>query len=396
MCTTGQAHLAKYVLERQSKNDDVKQYRPLRNDELQYMHINRSDLVKALNTDTLLNFSNFTESVGFSQMHIDHINRQQSQNDKNQVLLSLLERRSFGQFLQVIRILKETDQHTIAFLLTEDARVLQMIHNPQVIHVIHNEGNPVRGVATVGSELFVVRYESRVIQVYSTSDFAELRQIKVSDMEHPNSLAACQHHNCLYISDYVLEHIHRVDLSNSSVTKWRVVDWPGGLSVTTNHHLLVTACIHRFSPSRDAIYEYTTRGSLMREISLDVSIDGPLHSIELSSGQFVVCHDGRTQHRVCTVDTSGRIIHSYGGPKGSSAEQLYGPSCLAVDEHGCVLVADGNNHKVQILSPALTHLGDVTLPQHKLHRPHRLHLDELNGRLYIGEDSGRVLVLTLH
>ena len=166
-------------------------------------------------------------------------------------------------------------------------------------------------------------------------------------------------------------------------------DSPEGLSVTRNHHLLVTL------ESSKRIREYTTHGDVTREINLDVSIDYPRHSIELSSGQFVVCHADSTQHRVCTVDTSGRIVQSYGGRKGSSAGQPNGPSCLAVDKRGYVLVADYYNQKVQILSPALTHLCDVTLPEHKLHWPCCLHLDEQRGRLYVGEVKGRVFVLAM-
>ena len=59
-----------------------------------------------------------------------------------------------------------------------------------------------------------------------------------------------------------------------------------GLSVTTNHHLLVTLC------GSNAISEYRTHGGLVREFICDVSIDWPLHSIELSSGQFVVSEWG--------------------------------------------------------------------------------------------------------
>jgi sugar lactone lactonase YvrE len=70
---------------------------------------------------------------------------------------------------------------------------------------------------------------------------------------------------------------------------------------------------------------------------------------------------------------------------------------LAVDMHGYVYVSEYCNGKVQILSPMLTHLGDITLPQHELYHPYCLHLDELNGRLYIGEGvvSQSVLVLAL-
>jgi sugar lactone lactonase YvrE len=210
-------------------------------------------------------------------------------------------------------------------------------------------------------------------------------------MKYPYSLAACPHNNCLYVSDAELKHIHRVDLSSSSVSKWSVDDSPFGLSVTRNHHLLVTL------PRSKRIREYTTHGDVMREINLDVSIDRPRHSIELSSGQFVVCHVGATQHRVCTVDTSGRIVQSYGGLRGLSAGQLNSPFCLAVDKRGYVLVADWDNYKVQILSPALTHLCDVTLPGHGLSFPCSLHVDEQRGRLYVGEGwgEGRVFVLAV-
>ena len=236
-----------------------------------------------------------------------------------------------------------------------------------------------------------IHEESSSVDVYRASDFVEFPQISVPDMKEPWSLAACPHHKCLYIGDE-LKLIHRVDLSNSSVSRWSVDDSPWGLSITRNHHLLVTL------PSSKRMREYTTHGDVRREINLDVSIDDPWHFIELSRGQFVVCYVGATQDRVCTVDTSGRIVQSYGGPPGSSAGQLYLPVCLAVDKRGYVLVVDLFNNKLQILSPALTHLCDVTLPEHKLGGPSCLDVDEQRGRLYLGEGwfgGRRVFVLDM-
>ena len=180
-----------------------------------------------------------------------------------------------------------------------------------------------------------------------------------------------------------------MDLSNSSCSKWSLNADPRGVSLTRAFNLLVTL--------PQSIEEYTTSGSLIRSIKLDVSIsiDYPLHSIELSSGQFVVCHEGSTQHRVCVVDTAGRIVHSYGGPPGSSAGQLNGPYSLAVDTRGCVFVADHYNNRVQVLSPTLTRLGDVTTPGHQLREPYALYLDESNGRLYVGYQPSNVLVLSV-
>jgi hypothetical protein len=256
---------------------------------------------------------------------------------------------------------------------------------------VSSGGAGIEGISSLAAELFVVRSLQSKVEVWDTHNFTLARHVTVPDMEYPQSLVACLHYNCLYISDYRPHCIHRVDLSNSSVTKWSVDGEPFGLSVTRNHHLLVAL----YSSKR--IREYTTHGSVTREINLDVSIDYPWHAIELSSGQFVVCHGNvllRQQPRVCIVDTSGLIIQSYGGPRGSSTGQLSYPLCLAVDKRGCVLVADYFNHKIQILSPTLTHLGDVTLPsEHELRYPQRLHLDELNGRLYVGEGIGRLFVL---
>jgi len=139
----------------------------------------------------------------------------------------------------------------------------------------------------------------------------------------------------------------------------------------------------------------------MREISLDSSIDHPRHSVQLSSDRFVVSHGGHNDHgplrRVCLVDTSGRIIHCYGGARGSGVGQLYYPIHLVVDGHGNVLVADHGKNRVVLLSPSLTHLGYIEIPGHQLNQPLALHLEELTHRLYIGEytRTGRVFVLTV-
>ena len=132
----------------------------------------------------------------------------------------------------------------------------------------------------------------------------------------------------------------------------------------------------------------------MRSIKLDVSIDLPLHAVQLSTGQLVVSHEGSTQHRVLTVDSqSGQIIKSYGGPEGSSVGQLNSPKCLAIDSNDNIFVADFGNNRITLLGPSMNHLGDIKFNKEKLSSPMIVHLDEDNGRLYIGEWSGRLLVL---
>ena len=136
------------------------------------------------------------------------------------------------------------------------------------------------------------------------------------------------------------------------------------------------------------------------QINLDESIVGPQHSIELPNGQLVVCHAIGKLHRVCIVDTSGRIIPTFGGRCGSSLGQLNWPCSLAVDEHGCVLVADFDNDRVQVLSSELAYIGHIASPLgtdkgRTLRGPYRLCLDERDGKLYIGEGNsdGRIFVV---
>jgi len=140
---------------------------------------------------------------------------------------------------------------------------------------------------------------------------------------------------------------------------------------------------------------------LIREIPLDCSIKTPWHSVELSNGQFVVCHGNNetaSMHRVCIVDVNGGIIKCYGGGYGSGIVELEVPSHLALDSYGNMLVADHGNNRVILLSTSLTHLGYVPISGHqKLSYPWTLHLDQLNRRLYIGEwmSTGRVFVLAV-
>ena len=96
-------------------------------------------------------------------------------------------------------------------------------------------------------------------------------------------------------------------------------------------------------------------------ISLDGSIEYPQHCIELSSDHFVVSHGTHDSflQRVCKVDSSGRIIQSYGNAEESDFGILRNPRHLVVDRYGNVLVADSCNQRIVLLSSSLAHLGDI-------------------------------------
>jgi len=267
------------------------------------------------------------------------------------------------------------------------------LDKPTLLSVITGGSGPIHGITVLGSKLFVVRGMSTRVSVYNTNNFTLTRNISITGSSDLRAIVGSPRNNCLYISDVELDVVHRYNLSKKVVTKWSVGGECFGLSLTSTNNVLVTLI------DTKQINEYTPVGRLIREISLDSTIEGPWHSVQLSRDKFVVSHGdwGGSLHRVCLVDTSGRIIQCYGGAKGSGVGQLNGPRHLAVDGHGNVLVADYNNKRVVLLSPSLTHLGYKMITGRQLNEPYALHHDELTHRLYIGEltDTGRVFVLTV-
>ena len=145
-----------------------------------------------------------------------------------------------------------------------------------------------RGIAHVGAELFTVINDRATC--FNIHTYAQTREIIVPGMKQATSLAACKQNNCLYIGETDAKCIHRVVLSNSSCSKWSLNADPRQVSLTKAFNLLVTL--------PQTIEEYTSAGNLVRYIKLDSSLENPRHAIELSSGQFVICHAGDAQHRV--------------------------------------------------------------------------------------------------
>ena len=75
-------------------------------------------------------------------------------------------------------------------------------------------------------------------------------------------------------------------------------------------------------------------------MSLDSSMEEPLHSVQLSSDRLVVSHGiAGSLNRVCIADIRGSIIQCYGGAAGSSVGQLNYPRQPAIDRFDNV--ADG-------------------------------------------------------
>jgi len=203
-------------------------------------------------------------------------------------------------------------------------------------------------------------------------------------------LAACSSNNCLYASDWLNDRIHRVDLSDSSALKqWSVASRPAGLSVNKEHNVVVACC------GTHKLQEYTTHGTLVREISLQrVGVSSPWHAVQLSTGDYVVSKYA-SPGAVHVVGLDGQVVHRYDQSQASNVGPMNHPASLAVTKNDDILVADESNKRIVSLDSSLSCAQVLALPvDSRPQQPFGLCLDETRGRLYIGEGAGgcRVLV----
>jgi len=259
-----------------------------------------------------------------------------------------------------------------------------------VTHVIP-KGKAVRGVTSLGDDVFVMRFNSREkIEVYDAKTFTLQRHTTVPGLGSTLSSVACPYNKCLYASDYDNNNsVHRVDVSGrNAVMKWSVACGPVGLSVNSEHNLLVVSECER------KLQIFTTRGTLLQNIQLHADMRNPRHAVQLSTGQFLVSHSC-SSHRVCLVGVDGAVVRSYGGEKESQLTQTNEPEGLAVDREGRVLVADERNHRLLVIDQSLSSAHEMSVCVDRgLEGPRSLWYDQSRRRLYIGEAvGGRVIII---
>jgi len=261
-------------------------------------------------------------------------------------------------------------------------------------HVIPSQGFERSAVTSLGDEVFVACYYSQGIEVYDSESFTLQRYLTVPGLvSQCFGLAACISNNCLYASEYYNNSIHRVDLSGSNaVNTWSVASRPAGLSVNKAHNVVV-AC---HWPSK--LQEYTTHGTLVREISLEqTGLTNPWHAVQLSTGDYVVSHD-TSPGVVSVVGVDGQVVRSYDQSQMSDVGPMNQPRGLAVMKNGDILVPDHSNNRILSMNSALSSV-QALLVDCGIQQPFGLCLDESRGRLYVSDydvygvnGGGRVLV----
>jgi len=254
------------------------------------------------------------------------------------------------------------------------------------------------GVTSLAGEIYVLRWKGHgEIKVYDVTTDRLQRVLPVPNAQRLTDMTSCEHPFCVYISDHAAESVHRLDIQGVA-TRWKVNDQPWSLSVNGSHNLLVTC------PQVRKIKEFSSSGAILREVQLPADVVNPSHALQLTTGQFIVCHgrDDATVKRVCMISEDGReTLHSHAGQPGSSQNHV--PRRLGVDNHGFVFVADIGNRQVTLLSPTLEFVRDVVSSDKLKGQPRRLCLDIQNRQLYVADvessggnfTSGRVVVFRI-
>jgi len=178
-------------------------------------------------------------------------------------------------------------------------------------------------------------------------------------------------------------------MRRSNKMKWFVDDWPKGLSVNSEHNLLVV--------TSSKLQIFKTDGTLLQNIQLQADIADPHHAVQLPTGKFLVSQGDvhAFLHRVCLVGVDGAMVRSYGGRWGSELTQMNCPRGLAVDREGRVLVADRFNHRLMVIDESLSNAHEMSVSvDGGLKGPYSVWYDQSCERLYIGEwSAGRVIVI---
>ena len=144
---------------------------------------------------------------------------------------------------------------------------------PTVTHIIPGE-TEVLAVASLVDRVYVVRQLKKEVEVYDADTLTLQRSLPVPGISTTApGIAACARNKCLYLSDWICDSIHRVDLSTDGLKKWPVARAPVGLSVNGDHNVVVT-CMRD-----EKLQEYTTDGRLMREIRLPAGMYRCEHEI---------------------------------------------------------------------------------------------------------------------
>jgi len=240
-------------------------------------------------------------------------------------------------------------------------------------------------MTAVDDELFIlVNYAAHGhVAVFSINNYQLLQHLRVPGYQPADGsdITSSIQHRCLYMSDPDKKCVHRYGLASGATSKWPVPSKPRGLSITPNGNLLVTCW-----GASDKLVELSAfSGRCVREITLESEVVGPHHSMQLTTGEYLVYHSDlcRGFERVCVVGGDGKAT--------GNIDYLSGRCNFAVDEESrFIFVANEGNASVVLLSPKLEFVRYIV---DTMYSSRRLYFHQSTRRLFV--HHGDVTVIQL-
>jgi hypothetical protein len=259
----------------------------------------------------------------------------------------------------------------------------------------------------------VLRKPNKQIEIYDITTSILQRTLDIESLSDDrwgfNGMAACVTTKCLFFNDWDKYRIYKVGLGDDNeIQQWQVTCGPRGLSVNSAGNLLVS-CFATWQ-----LVEYNTRNwSVVSVVNLrhdDVTWT-PVHAIQLSDSQYVVCGrawrsgEDATYFDVVevTVERETKQVEStfsYRSQLNSLNERRYfnDPRHLAYDVDN-IYVADFGNNRIVMLNRSGRYAREwtETVDGGRLVEPRCLYLstrqtNEQPSRLYVGYNGSRVSV----
>jgi hypothetical protein len=231
----------------------------------------------------------------------------------------------------------------------------------------------------MNNELYVGRCSQSVIEVYDVATFNHRRNVSIPGLCCVADLATCPQNDVVYVIDACDDELYAINKHGVVVFNRNRMDGPYGLSVNSQCNVIVTYTILQM------LREFTPRGELIREITLQSDMKYPWQAIQLDNDRYAVVH-GRHDisfHRVCIVNRNGTLIESYGGDQGSGVGQLNEPRRMLIFG-GSMIVAEYGNKRLQLFNVSpLQHTRELISTYSEDLLPFRMAISEDGTRLFV-------------
>jgi len=240
----------------------------------------------------------------------------------------------------------------------------------------------VNGLVVCDHRVFVIGISSPTMEVFDAMSCQQLETLTISAMTDPWDIAARATNPYLYVFEGPYQ-VLRLNLNGQIVNSWQLDESQRALSVSRRNSVVITYS--------NRLEEFDNVGNILRSIRLDRSVSHASHSLSLDAEKFIVCHGSglsSISHSVCLMDSEGRILNRYQ----ESGRSTYQPLRLAVADHGCVLVADIHNRRLQILNQNISQTHNPINIGREQGGPLGVCYDSSYGNVYINTLDGKVLV----